>query len=161
LEFLRKIEEIIHPSLSGLGYNIVRIIFSGRKKKTLQFMIERLDNEPIVLEDCEKVSRHLSVVLDVEDLIEESYLLEVSSPGINRPLVKKEDFIRFQGVPVVLQTHHLINNQKRFRGTLTGSTEEGITLNLGPTSIFLTFADISSARLDLENDVFGKKEQRG
>lgn len=159
MEFLKKIEEIAQPSLSSLGYNLVRVIFSGRKKKTLQFMIERLDNEPISLEDCEKASRHLSVILDVEDAVEESYLLEVSSTGINRPLTKKEDFIRFQGIPVALQTHHLINNQKRFRGILTETTEEGITLNLGSTSIFLTFSDISSARLDLENDMFDKKKR--
>lgn len=103
-----QIEKIIKEPLLDNGYEIVRILFGGEKRKNLQVMIERIDGLEITVDDCEKSSRLISVLLDVNDPIQEHYLLEVSSPGIERPLVKLKDFQRFCGELILVNTHHAV-----------------------------------------------------
>ncbi|MDP3372412.1 MAG: ribosome maturation factor RimP [Candidatus Paracaedibacteraceae bacterium] len=153
MELCQRIEALIAPVMENDGYAVVRLQLSGNIRKTLQIMIERLDDVNVGIEDCENVSRLVSPMLDVEDWISDAYTLEVSSPGLDRPLVKPKDFIRFVGKPVTLQTNFLINNRKKFQGTLEFASETAIRVLLDQqnndksTHIELNYTDIRSARL--------------
>lgn len=157
MELCQRIENLITPVIHDDGYAVVRIQNTGNIRKTLQIMIERLDGNNIGIEDCEKVSRLVSPMLDVEDWIADSYVLEVSSPGLDRPLVKPKDFIRFMGHPVSLQTNFSIKNRKKFQGTLEFASETGIRVSLDQpnddksTDIELSYSDIRVARLHVVN----------
>lgn len=148
-----KLEEILAPSLKNEGYEIVRIKLSGGKSAYLQIMVERIDQAPITLKDCETVTNHASVLLDVEDLIKDSYSLEVSSPGIDRPLVKKEDYKRFCGEAVVIKTHSPIANIKKFKGKLESVTEKSIQLVVldSEAIVSIEYGNIASAHLSPES----------
>ena len=126
------IEEIISPALLHKGYRVVRIQFQGSKRKTLQIMIERTDNENVSVDDCETVSRTSSVLLDVEDPIHEPYILEVTSPGLDRPLVKKEDFERFAGAKIKIELKTPHEGSRKFQGLLLGVDEDMVKLELEP-----------------------------
>jgi len=118
----RRISDLIEPLMAALGFRLVRVRLSSRDDLTLQVMLERNDGT-MTVEDCEEASRALSPFLDVEDPIGKPYHLEVSSPGIDRPLVRHSDFVRWAGHTVKLETDRLIEGRKRFRGTL-GQTGE-------------------------------------
>jgi ribosome maturation factor RimP len=153
MDLCDRIEQVISNVMKDEGYGIVRIQLSGNVRKTLQIMIERLDDQNVGIEDCEKVSRLVSPILDVENCISDSYYLEVSSPGLDRPLVKPKDFIRFQGQSVFVQTVFGIKNRKKFQGTLESASETGIRILLDQPNddktpdIALNYSDIRSARL--------------
>ena len=157
MELCQRVEDLIAPVMQNDGYAVVRIQLSGNMRKTLQIMIERLDDVNIGIEDCEAVSRLVSPMLDVEDWISDAYTLEVSSPGLDRPLVKPKDFIRFMGQPVSLQTNFAIKNRKKFQGTLEFASETGIRVSLDQpnddksTDIELNYSDIRVARLHVPN----------
>ncbi|MEL6277747.1 MAG: ribosome maturation factor RimP [Pseudomonadota bacterium] len=119
-----KIARIIEPSAEGLGYRLVRVRLMGGRRPTLQVMAERPDGGMDV-DDCAELSRTVSAVLDVEDPIDGEYVLEVSSPGIDRPLTRAEDFDRYKGFEARVETHDMIEGRKRWRGTLIGSSGEG------------------------------------
>ena len=150
-----KIEEEITPLVKDLGCEVVRVaIFDHGKDKTLQIMIEEQDGSAATIKDCENVSRALSVKLDVMDPIRERYSLEVSSTGIDRPLVKPSDFIKFCGKPVVVKTYVSKKGCKTFKGNLDSASENDIRvaldtpLNDGDDSIVLLYEEISSAHID-------------
>ena len=157
MELCQRVEDLRAPVMQNDGYAVVRIQLSGNMRKTLQIMIERLDDVNIGIEDCEAVSRLVSPMLDVEDWISDAYTLEVSSPGLDRPLVKPKDFIRFMGQPVSLQTNFAIKNRKKFQGTLEFASETGIRVSLDQpnddksTDIELNYSDIRVARLHVPN----------
>lgn len=146
MDLLKHIETIISEPLVARGYTLVRVSFTGGNRKVLQIMIERLDDQPITVEDCSTVSRLVSVLLDVQDPIKDPYTLEVSSPGLERPLVKPQDYQRFCGQTVVVTTHQPINGRKRFQGRLTSAAENEITLEL------LANAKEESAPITIEMD---------
>lgn len=125
------VESLIAPSLGAMGYEIVRIRLMGGDTKTLQIMAQRMSDQKLAVEDCEKISRSVSAILDVEDPIADAYHLEVSSPGIDRPLIKLKDFERYTGFDAKLTLKIPVNGRKRFTGTLKGVTaEEQILLQL-------------------------------
>lgn len=154
MDFNQRIEHVLEKLLHQEGYDIVRVRLSGQRQKTLQIMIERLDGQGITLDDCEKVSHLVSPVLDVENFIDERYHLEVSSPGLDRPLVKPKDFQRFQGSHVSIQTNYPIKNRKNFKGILAFVSETGIKVTLTScvddqvNELELSYPDIRSACLD-------------
>ncbi|WP_296073890.1 ribosome maturation factor RimP, partial [uncultured Agrobacterium sp.] len=113
----QRIAEIIEPILTGMGFVLVRVRLSSQNGSTLQIMAEREDGT-MTVQDCEAVSMAISPVLDVEDPVEKAYHLEVSSPGIDRPMVRKSDFVRWQGHLVKVETSILVDNRKRFRGKI-------------------------------------------
>ncbi|MBX3457650.1 MAG: ribosome maturation factor RimP [Candidatus Paracaedibacteraceae bacterium] len=157
MDILKKVEELLEPSLTHMGYDIVRIQMSGLKRKTLQIMIDRLDGQGITLEDCEQVSRYSSVLLDQHDPITGAYSLEVSSPGMDRPLVKPKHYQQFVGHEITLKTHLAIGNRKTFYGILESATETEITLKARLSdketeSLTLPFSDIKSAKLHITFD---------
>ncbi len=145
--FADTIEQIIGPALEEMGFSIVRVLMGGSKRKRLQVMIERKDGTNITLDDCADASRAISVLLDVEDPIEGNYMLEVSSPGLDRPLVKLNDFVRFQGHEIQLELHNLLEGRKRFQGHLTQVDGDIITLTYEGKVATIPFSDILKAKL--------------
>ncbi len=147
----QRIENIISPSVESLGYALVRVKLLEGAPRTLQIMAERTSDKQLNIDDCEKISRTVSALLDVEDPITEEYNLEVSSPGIDRPLVKPEDFERYAGFDVKLSTHTPINNRKRFKGILLGyqTDANSIAMKLNDTGeeVTLSLDDIDNAKL--------------
>src|SRR5690606_26749040 len=117
----------VQPVLRGVGFRLVRVRLSGQHGLTLQIMAER-DDGTMTVEDCEEVSRAVSPALDVEDPIEKAYHLEVSSPGIDRPLVRKSDFSDWAGHLVKLETSVLVSERKRFRGKIAEADEDGVVI---------------------------------
>lgn len=123
-----QVAAIIEPVINSMGYQLVRIRTTGENGFTLQIMAERFDGT-MTVEDCEAISRAISPVLEVEDPIDRAYHLELSSPGIDRPMVRKGDFIRWQGHLVKCETTILIENRKRFRGWIEDVTDEAFIID--------------------------------
>lgn len=144
-----RIQSLIEPALDHLGYSIVEVLLNGSKRLTLDIKIERLDGVPVSIDDCVRASREISALLDVEDPIEGSYVLEVSSPGFDRPLVKPKDFQRFIGETVKLKTHEFLGNRKQFKGLLKSADHEKIILALEQeeNTISLRYDQIHRAKL--------------
>ena len=128
-ELLRKIEDIVSPTIVGMGFELVRVAMS-RGGGTLQIMIEPADGRPMDVEDCATLSRALSAVLDVEDPIASAYTLEVSSPGIDRPLTREKDYVRWSGYLARLETTLPVEGRRRFKGTLLGFENGTIRIRL-------------------------------
>jgi ribosome maturation factor RimP len=127
-ELLRRIEDIVAPTVVGMGYELVRVAMS--KGGTLQIMIEPADGRAMDVEACAVLSRALSAVLDVEDPMPGSYTLEVSSPGIDRPLTRPKDFARWAGHIARLETAAPVEGRRRFKGTLLGLDGDLVKLRL-------------------------------
>jgi ribosome maturation factor RimP len=150
-ELERRIEAVIAPTIVGMGYELVRVAMS-RSGGTLQVMIDRADGQPIGVEDCATLSRALSAVLDVEDPIPAAYTLEVSSPGIDRPLTRPKDFARWTGHLARLETEAPIDGRRRFKGTLLGMDGDTVKLRLEDgVEAGVPFSALSRAKLELTN----------
>ena len=128
-ELLHRIEEIVAPTIVGMGFELVRVAMS-RGGGTLQIMIEPADGRPMDVEACATLSRALSAVLDVEDPMPGAYTLEVSSPGIDRPLTREKDYLRWTGHVARMETTEPIEGRRRFKGTLLGLENGTIRLKL-------------------------------
>ena len=154
-----KIEELIGPSLEAMGFLVVRIhIMGAGGNRTLQIMIERCDEEPISVEDCELVSRNVSVLLDVEDPINAAYLLEVSSPGVDRPLIKERDFERYAGFEAKVELRDAEDGQRRFRGRLLGCQNGVVKLSTEAGETLLPICRIAAAKLVLTDELLAAHE---
>ncbi|HEY4166033.1 MAG TPA: ribosome maturation factor RimP [Reyranella sp.] len=148
-ELLRKIEDIVSPTIVGMGYELVRVAMS-RGGGTLQIMIEPADGRPMDVEDCATLSRALSAVLDVDDPIPTAYTLEVSSPGIDRPLTREKDYVRWAGHVVRMETTQPIEGRRRFKGTLLGLENGTVRMKLEDgTEADVPLAQITRAKLEL------------
>lgn len=149
-----QLEALVQPAVEAAGYRLVRFRVMGGQRKTLQVMAERADGQMDV-EDCAELSRTLSEVLEAADPIESDYVLEVSSPGIDRPLTRLEDFARFAGHEVRLELKSGLEGRKRFRGHLVGSENTNIVMDVadvkGTNRIRFAFADIADAKLVLSD----------
>lgn len=144
----RRLAEIIRPTVEGMGFALVRVRLMGSKRGTLQVMAERPDGR-MEIDDCADLSRALSAVLDVEDPIDGEYTLEVSSPGIDRPLTRLEDFERWRGWTAKLETDALIDGRKRFNGALGGLDGDTVLIALESGPARVPFEALSDARLVL------------
>ena len=142
-----RLTALLEPVIADLGYELVLLEFSPNKSSAmLRLFIDGADG--INLDDCAKVSREVAATLDVEDPIRQSYQLEVSSPGMDRPLVKPEHFQRFRGELVRIETlAPMAGNRRRFRGTLLEATDRDVTLQMPEGPVTLAYADIEKARL--------------
>jgi ribosome maturation factor RimP len=149
-----RVAALVEPVLAGLGYRLVRVRVSGFAGCTVQIMAERPDGT-MTIEDCEIASRALSPVLDAADPIESSYRLEISSPGIDRPLVRRSDFDRFIGHIANVEMLAPVEGRRRFRGALAGTEGESVRLRRGDAvtgeqdEILLRLDDVMEARLVL------------
>lgn len=152
----RRIAEIITPVIEDMGFELVRIRLMGGKTATLQIMAERPEGG-IEVDECAKISTAVSTVLDVEDPIVDQYNLEVSSPGIDRPLTRLKDFETFEGYEVKIETTELIDGQRRFKGMLAGVEGEEVLLNLErgdeEVTVGLNFDWLSDAKLVLTDEL--------
>jgi ribosome maturation factor RimP len=145
----RRIAELLRPTVEGMGFELVRVRLMGGKRITLQIMAERPDGR-MEVDDCADLSRALSAVLDVEDPIDREYSLEVSSPGIDRPLTRPVDFDRWKGWVAKLETDELIGGRKRFKGELLGVEGEDVLVRLEDGSdARIPFEALSDAKLVL------------
>ena len=153
------IERIITPTLESLGYELVRVQLAGGIRKTLQVMAEPKDGRNMSLEDCAELSRAISAVLDVEDPISDAYSLEVSSPGIDRPLTRPKDFQRFAGHEAKVETMEPIDNRKRFKGKLLGVSGEAVKLDVEGAEIELPLKIIHKAKLVLTDALIREHQQ--
>lgn len=152
-----RLEELISPVLEALGYTVVRILLLANNRKRLEIMIERMDSTALSLEDCTKASRTISALLDVEGLMESAYNLEVTSPGIDRPLTKSKDYPRFLEEKIWVQTTMEIDGQKKFEGILKKFEGSLLTLLLENTQeITIPFDTVVKAKL-LRSHHLGKK----
>lgn len=147
------IAQLIEPSLTSMGYRLVRVAVTGGRRMTLQIMAERLDDASISLEDCEQISHSVSALLDVADPIAGAYMLEVSSPGIDRPLVRAEDYDRFGGFEAKIELAMPVNGRKRYRGRLIGVAEGAIRLLTDAGETRLPLEAVMRAKLVLTDDL--------
>jgi ribosome maturation factor RimP len=161
-----RVSAIAGPVLQQMGYRLVRIRITGEAGCTVQIMAERPDGS-MQIEDCEAVSRALSPVLDIADPIDRAYRLEISSPGIDRPLVRRSDFVRYAGHLVKVEMAVAHQGRKRFRGTLGGVEGETVRLTRDDapageeTDVVLTMEDIGEARLVLTDELIAESMRRG
>jgi len=153
-----RVAEIIEPVIGSMDYRLVRVRLLNQNGLTLQVMAERNDGTMTVV-DCETISTAISPVLDVEDPVDKAYHLEVSSPGIDRPMVRKSDFARWQGHIVKCETSIMIDNRKRFRGKIVETNDEGFTIERDQVaygeapSVTIPFTALSEAKLILTDDL--------
>jgi ribosome maturation factor RimP len=160
------LETLVTPTLDGLGYELVRVLVSGSHQPTLQVMAERRDGSPMKVEDCEKISRALSAKLDVEDPIAGAYTLEVSSPGLDRPLIRPRDYVRFAGSVARVETREAQEGQRRFKGRIARADDSAVTLAIAdegaePREVAIAFANIAKARLVLTDEMLRAAARQG
>jgi ribosome maturation factor RimP len=149
-----KIAAIIGPSLKDMGYALVQIRFIESGRRTLQIMAERIDGKAMTVDDCADISRTTSALMDVEDPIKEAYTLEISSPGIDRPLVTLADFERFKGFEAKLETKLPVGDRRRFKGRIKNVSEKDIVMETEPgVSATIPFNVIRSAKLLLTDEL--------
>ncbi|ANK83781.1 MULTISPECIES: ribosome maturation factor RimP [unclassified Rhizobium] len=154
----QRLADIIEPVLVGMGFRLIRVRMLNQNGATMQVMAERNDGT-MTVQDCEEVSMAISPVLDVEDPIDKEYHLEVSSPGIDRPMVRKSDFVRWQGHLVKCETSIMIGNRKRFRGKIVEADADGFTLERDQVAygeeqkVIIPFTALSDAKLILTDDL--------
>ncbi len=155
----RRLAEIVTPAIEGLGFELVRIRLQGGLTKTLQIMADRPEGG-IDVEDCAKISTAVSAVLDVEDPVEEAYHLEVSSPGIDRPLTRLKDFEMWEGYEARIETSEQIDGRKRFKGIIAGVEGDEVLINIEAgkeiQTIGLKFDWFSDAKLILTDELIAE-----
>ena len=151
----KKLAELLNPILEDLGFEMVRVRLSNGDPSTLQIMADRLDG-PIGVDELAEINTSVGTILDVEDPIPENYTLEISSPGIDRPLTRIKDFDSFQGFEAKIETTELIDGRRRFRGVLAGVNNDEVLINLEEGTIGLKFTWLSDARLVLSDDLIKK-----
>lgn len=153
------VAQIVEPSLNATGYDLVRVQISGGDNMTLQIMAERRDGAEMTVEDCADISRDISAVLDIEDPIPDAYTLEVSSPGLDRPLVRLEDFDRFSGFEARIDTQSPIIDRKRFRGLLEGTDGDTVLIVVDGESYAIPYEEIARAKLVLTDELIAASQR--
>ena len=148
----RRLAEIITPVIEGMGFELVHVRFMGGKTKTVQIMAERPQGG-IEVDECADISNAVSATLDVEDPIEDAYTLDVSSPGIDRPLTRLKDFETFEGYEAKLETQEMIDGRKQFKGTLAGVEGDEVLINVEEGTIGLQFDWLADAKLVLTDEL--------
>ncbi len=152
----RRMAEILTPVIEGMGFELVRIRLMGGQTKTLQIMAER-PGGGIEVDECAEISTAVSAVLDVEDPLDDTYTLEVSSPGIDRPLTRMKDFDTFEGYEVRIETTEMIDGRRRFKGVLAGVEGDEVLLNVedgnDTVTLGLHYDWLSDAKLVLTDEL--------
>lgn len=159
--FEQTLFELLAPAVQDLGYEIVRIRMMGRDTSTLQIMAERPDGS-MSSGDCEKLSRGISPILDAHDPISGEYHLEISSPGIDRPLTRPKDFIRWAGYRAKIELDRMVEGQKRFSGTIVGFEDDNVAIDLDneTETALIPFAWLHNAKLVLTDELIRESLSR-
>jgi len=150
---IRRVEKMIEPALADMGFELVRVQIFGSRKPTLQIMADRADESPMTVEHCAEISHAVSALLEVEDPIRDAYTLEVSSPGIDRPLVRPRDYERFAGNEARIEMHGLIDGQRRFQGRILEFADGVVRLDTKGGEMELPIDDIQHAKLVLTDEL--------
>ena len=158
MDQITRVEKLVEPALEALGYDLVRVRLSGGQDLCLQIMAERVDCAEMTVEDCAVLSRNLSSLLDAEDLFTEAYTLEVSSPGIDRPLIKLEDYGRFTGFDARVESKVPVLDRKKFSGVLHGTDGDDILIDVDGEIYEVPFADILRAKLVLTDELIAASQ---
>jgi len=156
------IEQVVAPVVEDMGYTLVRLSIgpgAGRRAPVLQVMAERCDGT-MSIDDCARLSRALSEVLEAADPVRGAYMLEVSSPGIDRPLVRLADYDRFRGKLARVETAQPVEGRRRFRGRLLGTEDGGVKMELDGETFTIAFDDIVKAKLVLTDDLVADAKGR-
>lgn len=148
----RRIAEIITPVVEDMGFEVVRVRLMSGKDTILQIMVQRPDGQ-IEVDECAQISTAVSAVLDVEDPILDEYNLEVSSPGIDRPLTRLKDFDQWEGFEAKIETDELIDGRRRFKGQLAGTEGDEVLITIPEGTIGLKFDWLSDAKLVLTDEL--------
>ena len=156
-----RVREIIEPSIEALGFDVVRVMIMGDRRKTLQIMAERQDLSGMTVEDCAEISRTVSALLDVDDPVDTAYNLEVSSPGVDRPLTRVRDFERYLGFDAKAELTHALEGQRRFQGKILAVEGDDIVMETQEGTVRLPFADVRKAKLLMTDALLARalKEQ--
>lgn len=158
MDLAKRIETMIAAPLDDMGFDIVRVRLSGSTNRILQIMAERRDEGAMTVEDCARISRAVSAILDVEDPVPGRYTLEVSSPGVDRPLTRLRDFERFAGFEAKLETTRLVDGRRRFRGRIAGVDGDRVRIDMDGQAVQLPFTDIERAKLTLSDELLAAVE---
>jgi ribosome maturation factor RimP len=159
MELEKRVEELIQPTLNAMGYEVVRVLLSGKHNPTLQIMAEPSNGGPMTVDDCAEISRAVSAVLDVEDPIKGAYQLEVSSPGLDRPLTRRQDFERYAGFEARVETQQLIDGRRRFKGRLDGIDGDDVLLEVEGIAVRIPLAQVYRAKLVLTDELIAAYEE--
>ncbi|MFS4438393.1 ribosome maturation factor RimP [Paracoccaceae bacterium GXU_MW_L88] len=151
----RRLADMVRPLIEGMGYELVRLRLMSGKKTTLQIMAEKPDGT-IEVDDCAEISTAVSALLDVEDPVAGEYALEVSSPGIDRPLTRFKDFERWEGYHAKLTTNDLIDGRKNFKGVLQGVEDGEVLIEIEEGTVGLTFDLLAEAKLVLTDELIAE-----
>jgi len=160
MEQTHRVEELIAPSLDALGFELVRVRYGGTGRPTLQIMIERRDRAPLTVDECAAASKSISALLDVEDPIGGAYNLEVSSPGLDRPLTRIGDFERFAGFDAKIELAAPMDGRKRLRGQLLGVEDGNVRISADGSAAMVPFAAIKKAKLILTDELISAAESQ-
>ena len=153
------LQEMLEPLIDEMGFDLVRVITIGNVNPTLQIMIERKDRENIVVDDCAAVSRAVSALLDEKDPIAGRYTLEVSSPGLDRPLTALENFVRFAGFEAKIETDVEIEKRKRFKGRIVRVDEnDNIVFAMDGEEYLIPYEAVFKAKLLLTDELLAAAE---
>lgn len=151
----QKIFEILEPVANGLGFDIIRISLSGSNRRVLDIAIDKIEGTGVTIADCRNASNNFSAILDVEEIIPDRYYLEVGSAGVERPLVKIQDFDKFAGRKITLKLHKLFNDTKKLQCELLGTDDGKIKIMLKNGEIILfDYDEIKGANLIFTEEMF-------
>lgn len=149
-----KISKLIEPAIKDLGYGLVKLSLNGGRSQILEVLIERTDGQRVQVGDCQKVSRNISAILDVEDKISGKYFLEVGSAGVERPLVRIEDYTRFLGRDIKIRLREQFNGKLTYKGKIAGVQEGVIVLKSKNIELKFDYNNIKTANLVLTDEMF-------
>jgi ribosome maturation factor RimP len=149
-----KITELIEGPLGDFGIEVVKVTFHGGSRKVLEVLIDRRDGEKVNVKDCRDASKNISAILDVEDIIKDKYFLEVSSAGVERPLVKLKDFERFVGREIKVRLKEAHNNNTNFKGKLLEVKDNDILIKSKNVTLTFAYDNIKGANLVLTDEMF-------
>ena len=150
----QRVTSLIESTVNTLGFDVVKVIIHGTSTKIVEILIERIDGEKVQVNDCQVVSKNISAMLDVEDIISGKYFLEVSSAGVERPLVKITDFDKFAGREIKIRLKAAFNGNRTYKGQLLGVEGEKVKLKSKNIEMFFDYSNIKNAKLVLTDDMF-------
>lgn len=150
----QKLTTMIAPLLADMGYDLIQLSFQGEgRARSLQILAEDTKTHTLDLRACTELSRTIGTHLEVEDLIKGAYRLEISSPGIDRPLVKPADYVRYTGFDIKAETIVPLNDQKRYHGKIVTADDNTVTIETDTKTVTLNYSDIARARLKLTDEL--------
>ncbi len=160
MDLSHRVSALIEPTLTDMGFDIVRVQLSGKTRLTLQVMAEPVAGGDMTVESCAAISRAISAILDVEDPISDQYTLEVSSPGLDRPLVRRRDFERYSGFEARIETSTPLDGRRRFTGRLGGLTDDRIQLSSDSETWNIPYDYVDRAKLLLTDELLAATEEQ-